>query len=385
MKNEVFNGIDNLEEIKSIVGNKKIGLVTSTSGVNKSLKYTVDIINENFNLISLFSPEHGLRGNLQAGEEVENYIDERTGVKVYSLYGNNKKPSSEMMKDIDILLFDIADVGIRYYTYINTMGYCLEACKENNKKMVILDRINILGGEKIEGNLLGEEYNTIVGMYQIPARYALTIGELANYINSIKGIYCDLEVVKIKGWKRWMYQDDTDIIWISPSPNMPTIDTAILYSGLCLIEGTNISEGRGTTKPFELVGAPWIDGYKLADIMNNKNLSGVKFRPVFFTPMFSKYEKELCSGIQIHILNKKIINSYEIGINLLEEIIKLDMNNKLEFNYYNEYGYFLDALIGTDIIRKELGRGITSSEFLNSIAKEEKDFFEKCKKYYLYK
>ena len=170
MESVVFNGIDDLEAIKRIIKNKKVGLVTSTSGVNKHLKCTIDIINENFNLVSLYSPEHGIRGNFQAGEEVSTYVDEKTGVKVYSLYGENKKPSKEMLKDIDILVFDIGDVGTRYYTYINTMGYCLEACKENNKKLIILDRINVLGGEKIEGNLLKEEYSTFVGMYQIPVR-----------------------------------------------------------------------------------------------------------------------------------------------------------------------------------------------------------------------
>ena len=385
MESVVFNGIDDLEAIKRIIKNKKVGLVTSTSGVNKHLKCTIDIINENFNLVSLYSPEHGIRGNFQAGEEVSTYVDEKTGVKVYSLYGENKKPSKEMLKDIDILVFDIGDVGTRYYTYINTMGYCLEACKENNKKLIILDRINVLGGEKIEGNLLKEEYSTFVGMYQIPVRYSLTIGELALYINSEKNIGCDLDIVKINGWERWMYQDDTDIMWISPSPNMPTLDTAILYSGMCLIEGTNVSEGRGTTKPFELIGAPWIDGYKLSDIMNNKELSGVKFRPVFFTPMFSKYSGELCSGIQVHIMDKRKVNAYEVGINILEEIIKLDSNDNLKFNYYPEYGYFLDALSGTNILREKLGKEISSKEFINSIRSEQYDFIKKSKKYHLYK
>jgi uncharacterized protein YbbC (DUF1343 family) len=385
MKKEVLNGIDNLDELRTIVKNKKVGLITSTSGVNKDLKYTIDVINENFKLVALYSPEHGIRGNFQAGEEVETYIDEKTGLKVYSLYGDNKKPTKDMLKEIDILIFDIGDVGTRYYTYIYSMGYCLEACKENNKKFILLDRINVLGGEKVEGNILGKEYKTFVGMYQIATRYGLTLGELAIYLNEEKNIGCDLEVIKLKGWERWMYQDDTDINWISPSPNMPTLETAILYSGLCLFEGTNLSEGRGTTKPFENIGAPWIDGYELANIMNEKNLEGVKFRPVYFTPMFSKYKNELCSGVQVHITDKRKINSYEVGLYLLEEVIKMDKDNKIEFVYSEEYEYFLDALSGTDILRKRLGKELTAKEVLGEFKKDIKDFKEKSKKYYLYK
>ena len=383
MKHKIFNGIDNLEEIKNIVGNNKVGLITSPSGINKNFQYTIDVFNENFNLVSLFSPEHGIRGNLQAGEEVSSYVDEKTGVKVYSLYGDNKKPSKEMLENIDVLVFDIGDVGSRFYTYIYTMAYCLEACKESNKKLLVLDRVNILGGEKVEGNILEESFKTFVGMYPIPIRYGLTIGELAYYFNSELNIGCDLEVVKIKGWERWMLHSDTDLPWISPSPNMPSLSTAILYNGTCLLEGTNISEGRGTTKPFEIVGAPWIDGYELAKRMEEKNLNGVKFRPLYYTPTFSKHEGKMCGGVQIHLTDIREVNAVEVGLHLIETIIRMDKGN-LEFIYTEGYGMFLDALSGTKDLREKLGKELNADYLLKKWEEEAECFKNKASKYYLY-
>ena len=384
MRHQVLNGIDNLDEIKKALGDKKVGLITSPSGINKDFKYTIDVFNENFNLVALFSPEHGIRGNLQAGEEVGTYTDERTGIKVYSLYGENKKPSKEMLEGIDVLVFDIGDVGSRFYTYIYSMGYCLEACKENNKKLLVLDRINILGGEKVEGNILEEEFKTFVGMYPIPIRYGLTIGELAHYFNNEFNIGCDLEVIKIKGWERWMLYEDTDLPWISPSPNMPSLSTSLLYNGTCLLEGTNISEGRGTTKPFEIVGAPWIDGYKLAEIMEEKNIKGVRFRPIYYTPTFSKHEGKMCGGVQIHITDTREVNGVEVGLHLLEAIIKMDKGD-LQFIESEGYGIFLDSISGTKILRESLGKELSAKDILEKWNTETKVFREKASKYYLYK
>ncbi|WP_034849575.1 exo-beta-N-acetylmuramidase NamZ family protein [Clostridium hydrogeniformans] len=384
MRHQVLNGIDNLDEIKKALGDKKVGLITSPSGINKDFKYTIDVFNENFNLVALFSPEHGIRGNLQAGEEVGTYTDERTGIKVYSLYGENKKPSKEMLEGIDVLVFDIGDVGSRFYTYIYSMGYCLEACKENNKKLLVLDRINILGGEKVEGNILEEEFKTFVGMYPIPIRYGLTIGELAHYFNNEFNIGCDLEVIKIKEWERWMLYEDTDLPWISPSPNMPSLSTSLLYNGTCLLEGTNISEGRGTTKPFEIVGAPWIDGYKLAEIMEEKNIKGVRFRPIYYTPTFSKHEGKMCGGVQIHITDTREVNGVEVGLHLLEVIIKMDKGD-LQFIESEGYGIFLDSISGTKILRESLGKELSAKDILEKWNTETQSFREKASKYYLYK
>jgi len=236
----------------NIFGNKRIGLITGPSGVDRNLNSTIDIINKNFNLTALYSPEHGVRGNFQAGEKVGDYIDERTGIKVFSLYGNNKKPTKEMFQDIDIMVIDVQDVGSRYYTFLYTMAYAMEACKENDKTFVVLDRPNPIGGSKVEGNILNTKFSSFVGLYPITQRYGLTIGEIAKFFNGEFNIGCELNVVKLEGWKRDMYYDETGLLWVNPSPNIPTIDSAVLYNGTCLFEGTNISEeGRGQQSPLK--------------------------------------------------------------------------------------------------------------------------------------
>ncbi|MEQ2129009.1 DUF1343 domain-containing protein [Caldanaerobacter subterraneus KAk] len=345
-------GVDLLEKYKKLFKGKRIGLITSPSGVNQDMKSTIEIFHENFNLTALFSPEHGVRGEFQAGEKVKGYVDERTGVKVYSLYGDTKKPTPEMLEEIDVLVIDVQDVGSRYYTYLYTMAYAMEACKENGKEFVVLDRPNPIGGLKVEGNILDTKFRSFVGWYPIPQRYGLTIGEIAHLFNKEFGINCDLHVVKLESWKRDMYYDETGLLWVNPSPNISSLDAAVLYSGTCLFEGTNISEGRGTTRPFEIIGAPWIDPYKLADSMNKKGLKGVVFRPVYFIPSFSKHKGQLCKGVQIHVKDRKAVDSVEVGIKLLYEIIRQSGEN---FEWLPPYGesnvYFIDLLAGTDELR----------------------------------
>ena len=234
----VKNGVDNLEEYNELLSGKKIGLVTNITGVRKDFKSTVDIINEEYDLRVVFSPEHGLRGEHQAGEVVRDYIDKKTGKLVVSLYGDNKIPTNENLKDIDILIYDIQDLGIRYYTYIYTMYLCMKACSENNITFVVLDRINPLGGLNIEGNILECKYNSFVGMLPITNSYGLTIGELAKYIKDLEELECNLIVVPAKGWKRGIYFNETDLPWIAPSPNIPTLNSALVYGGTCIFEGT---------------------------------------------------------------------------------------------------------------------------------------------------
>lgn len=381
----VKNGIDNIDRMKAIIKEKRVGLITNQSGINKDFEYTIDIFEEHFDLRALYSPEHGIRGNLQAGEKFSDYVDDRTKVMVYSLYGENRKPSKDMLKDIDILVFDIGDVGSRYYTYIYTMAYCMKACREHNKTFIVLDRINILGGIKIEGNLLDPKYKSFVGLFPIPIRYGLTIGELAYLINEEFNIGCNLEVIKLDGWNRKMYQDDTDLLWVNPSPNIPRLETALLYNGICLFEGTNISEGRGTTNPFEIVGAPWIDGYELANRMEEKNILGIKFRPIYFTPTFSKYQNEICQGIQIHVLDKNKLNGVEIGLHLLNEIIKM---GKGYFKYIKpfkkEMYHFIDYLSGTSDLRKCLGKDYLIDELMKKWREESQEFKAIKEKYHIY-
>ncbi|WP_434642210.1 exo-beta-N-acetylmuramidase NamZ family protein [Thermoanaerobacterium thermosaccharolyticum] len=375
-------GIDVIEAYSNIFENKKIGLITSPTGVDRNLRSTIDILNERFNLKALYSPEHGIRGDFQAGEKVGDYTDKLTGIKVFSLYGENKKPTKEMLQDIDIMAIDIQDVGSRYYTYLYTMAYAMEACKEYNKTFVVLDRPNPIGGNKVEGNILDTDFSSFVGLYPITQRYGLTIGELSILINKEFNIGCDLQVVKLEGWKRDMYYSETELAWINPSPNMPTPNTAVLYNGTCLFEGTNVSEGRGTTKPFEMIGAPWIDGYKLSDKMNDMALDGVIFRPVYFVPTFSKYKNELCSGVQIHITNKKSVNAIEVGIKLLYEIIKMSGNN---FEWLPPFKkgqkYFIDHLAGTDELRL---MKYSADELIGKWEKSSAEFTKIKEKYHIY-
>lgn len=353
-KVNVKNGIDVIEKYADLFRGKRVGLITGPTGLDKNLKSTIDIIIEKFNLTALFSPEHGIRGNFQAGVHVENYLDEKTGIKVYSLYGKNRKPSSEVLKDIDVLVMDIQDVGARFYTYLYTMTNSMESCAENGKPFVVLDRINPIGGEIVEGNILNTEFQSFVGLYPVASRYGLTIGEFASLVNKEFNINCDLHIVKCEGWRRELYFDETDLQWVAPSPNIPTIDTAILYPGTCVFEGTNISEGRGTTKPFEIIGAPWLDPYKLADLMNNKGFEGVIFRPVYFEPTFSKHKGELCRGVQIHIKDRKKIEGFKIGLQLLYNIKEMSGDKFSWLPPFKEgTPYFIDHLMGTDEIRLE--------------------------------
>lgn len=354
-KARIKNGIDEIDKYSHLFEGKRLGLVTGPTGLNKYLESTIDILNKRFDLKVLYSPEHGVRGNLQAGAHVDTYVDEGTGITVYSLYGDNRKPTPEMLKDIDVLVMDMQDIGSRYYTYLYTMSYCMKACAENKKTFVYLDRINPIGGMKVEGGILDTKYASFVGMYPITARYGLTAGELAMFFNKEFGIGCELVVVKIDGWKRDMYLTDTDLLWVNPSPNITSMDTAILYNGTCLFEGTNISEGRGTTKPFEMIGAPWLDPFRLADKMNSMVLQGVIFRPVYFDPAFSKHIGQQCRGVQVHITDYKAVKPLEVGIRLLYEIMDSDRSKFEWLSPNREKGsYFIDLLTGGEDVRLRL-------------------------------
>lgn len=376
----VKNGIDNLEKYSYLLEGKRLGLITNPTGVDKNLKSTIDILNEKFNLVALYSPEHGVRGNIQAGVKVENYIDKKTGIKVWSLYGESKKISKDMLDDIDVLVFDIQVVGARFYTYLYTLTYAMEACKEFDKRIIVLDRINPIG-RKVEGNILNSEYSSFVGKYSLPTRYGLTIGEFANYINVEYGIKCNLEIVKVEGWNGEFY-DETDLVWIPPSPNIPTIDTAIAYIGTALFEGTNLSEGRGTTKPFEVVGAPWMNNIEIINKMNEYGFEGVKIRPIYFTPTFSKHKDELCNGVAIHIVDTNKFKSYEFGLRLLDIIRS---SNKKQFEFIKPFTKggksFIDLIFGGNELRENL---LTVDEIIEQSVKEGQVFKEKIKNYYMY-
>ncbi|WP_027625445.1 exo-beta-N-acetylmuramidase NamZ family protein [Clostridium lundense] len=372
-------GIDNIDKYMDIFENKKVGLITNPTGMDSNFNSTIDLLNERTNLVALYSPEHGVRGDIQAGEMVDNYIDENTGLNVYSLYGKSKRPSYDMLKNIDVLVFDIQDVGSRFYTYLYTMAYAMESCKKFNKIFVVLDRPNPIGGEEVEGNILDVNYKSFIGLYPITQRYGLTIGEVALLFNNEFKIGCDLKVIKMDGWERNMYFEDTNLPWIMPSPNIPTIDTALIYSGTCIFEGTNISEGRGTTKPFEVIGTPWLNPYTISEEMNLINLPGVKFRPVYFTPTFSKHKGDLCKGVQVHITNRKEFKPVRTGLSLLFKI-KQQSKDKFQFSPpYTEFGkHMIDYNTGGSSVRE----GKATLQQLISIWDEDRRKFTNIKEAY---
>lgn len=318
----VKTGIDRKELWIEHLRGKRVGLLTNPTGVDRNLKSTIDILAEEVNLVKLFSPEHGIRGDVQAGEKVADYIDEKTGLTVCTLYGDKKIPTEEMLADIDVMVFDIQDVGSRLYTYLYSMSYSMQSCGKYGKEVVVMDRPNPVGGVQVEGGLIEKNCLSFVGLYPIPYRYGLTIGEAARLFQGEFGVPCDLTVIPMEGWTRQMYFDQTGLPWVFPSPNMPTLDTAIVYDATCLYEGTNISEGRGTTKPFELVGAPWLKADRLAEAMNGFDLPGVMFRSAYFTPTFSKHEGKLCRGVQLHVTNRDEFLPVKTGLYLLKEVKK---------------------------------------------------------------
>lgn len=364
---------------------KRIGLITNMTGVNEKLVPSIDLFHQHpdINLVALYGPEHGIRGDAKEGHEVKSSIDPYTNLPVYSLYGNTKKPTKEMLDSVDVVVFDLQDIGSRYYTFIYTMAYVMEACAEYGKHFVVLDRPNPISGEKMEGNLVEEDVRSFVGLLPIPNRHGMTVGELALLYKNEFNYNCDLTVVPMQGWKRNMYFDDTKFIWVSPSPNTTNIDMSILYPGTCLIEGTNLSEGRGTTKPFEVIGAPFVDGQELARTFNDKEMPGILARPTSFIPTYQKHKDEICSGIQLHVVDRIKLNALETGIVLIETIANMYPD---EFNFLKSENdrYFFDLLAGTKKLRGHILEG-TSKDFLEGCEEQLETFNQLKEPYHLYK
>ncbi|PRS35488.1 DUF1343 domain-containing protein [Bacillus sp. NMCC4] len=360
---------------------KRVGLITNPTGIDANMKSSVDLLFEHpsIKLTALYGPEHGVRGDAQAGEGVESYTDEKTGLPVYSLYGKTRKPTPDMLKNVDVLLFDIQDVGARYYTYIYTMAYAMEAAKENNIPFVVLDRPNPIGGLKVEGPVLEPEHASFVGLYPIPLRHGMTTGELAKFFNKEFHINADVTVIKMKNWKRSMTFDDTKLPFVLPSPNMPTVDSTFVYPATGLIEGTNVSEGRGTTKPFELIGAPYINSSELADHLNQLKLKGVQFRPVSFTPTFSKHAGKLSHGVQLYVTDRSSFEAVKTGLSIIKAIH--DLYPK-DFQFL-QTGSF-DKLIGNGWMKEEINQGTSVKHIMKRYHHDLKSFEKKRKKYLIY-
>ena len=374
-----------LSEKKVLIEGKRVGLITNHSGVDRNMRHAIELLSHTpgVKLTALFAPEHGIRGMAEAGDKVGDGIDQRSGVPIYSLYGAVRRPTPEMLQNVDVLIYDIQDVGVRFYTFISTLGECMTAAAERGIPFILLDRPNVLGDTAIEGRMLDiARFKSFVGAYLIPIRYGWTLGELAGFIkDNIKkdlGKELELTVVKMKNWKRAMWYDQTGLSWIPPSPNIPSLAAATVYPGMCLIEGTNVSEGRGTTLPFEMIGAPWIDGYKLADEMNALKLPGVLFRPVSFTPTFSKFQGQGCQGLQVHVTDRNRFQAVRTALHVLSTIRK-DYPTQFQWRENS-----IDRLSGSDEVRKAIDQETPVDTILASWEDGLKAFDALRKRYFLY-
>ena len=373
-------GLERISEYMSLFENKRVGLITNPTGIDHQFRTTIDILFEKVNLTTLFSPEHGIRGNLQAGVHLEPYVDEKTHVMVYSLYGSTRKPTPEMLANLDVLVFDMQDVGARFYTYLYTMAYAMIACKEEHKTFVVLDRPNPLGGLKVQGNLLDLNYRSFVGYYELPQRFGLTIGELALLFNDVYQIGCDLHVVPMEGWKRSMVYQDTGLPWVLPSPNIPTPETVFPYVATCIFEGTNMSEGRGTTKPFHMIGAPWLRPDEVIEKFNQYQFEGIMLRKHYFTPMFSKQEKQLCAGIEFYVTDHQKADLVFAGMVLFKVIKDLHKEFELLPPFREGSHKFLNLLVGDSFLSED----IDLQKIKEKMRADEAKFSMTKEKYHLY-
>jgi uncharacterized protein YbbC (DUF1343 family) len=389
-----------------LVRGKKVGLITNPTGVDSHLNSLIDLFHENpaISLVALYGPEHGVRGNAKAGEYIPFYQDEKLGLPVFSLYGQSMKSGPGMLRDIDeqmrsfdtnedgkfpedasienvdVMVFDIQDIGTRIYTYIATMAYSMQACAKNGIDFIILDRPNPINGVDMEGPVLEyPAFSSFVGLYPIPVRHGMTTGELAHLFNDrFFSKKVDLTVIPMEGWTRSMWYDQTGLPWIFPSPNMPTLRTATVYPGQVFLEGTNISEGRGTPTPFEIFGAPWIDGHDLTKWLNRLSLPGVVFREANFTPIFSKYKGELCGGTQIHIRDRDTYKPFETTLHIIKTA---QVNYPVRFEFHIDY---FDRIAGSTSIRQAIEKHAKVDEIVNNYNSQIEAFAGFRKAYLLY-
>jgi len=389
VKNRVRTGADQLHQIgNKLLKGKRFALLTNPTGIDARFKSTIDIC-ANLNdgkLVAFFACEHGLRNERQAGVLFETEMDPYYGIPVYSLYSeSSKKPTAEMLKDIDTVVFDIQDLGVRFYTYLTTLIYVMEACAANNVEVIVLDRPNPLGGYGIEGGYLQDGFQSMVGGWKMPASSGMTIGEFAKLVNGQMEAKCELRVVPLEGWDRSMEYVDTGLPWIVPSPNMPTMDTVRIYVGNCLFEGTNLSEGRGTTRPFEQVGAPWLRSKDVCEALNGKGLTGVWFHPVTFSPAFSKHQGSLCNGIMTYVTDKSTFCTSEAGLHLLHTIQSMHEDQFQWLPQTTEFHKsFIDVLTGSELIRTTLHEAGGLDRIIASWRKDCSDWKEVRKPYLLY-
>ncbi len=386
----IETGIDILsrESCKRLQG-KRIGLLANPASVTSDLRHSSDVIHRSgADLACLFGPQHGYTGETQANMiEWESYTHPRFEIPVYSLYGRSREPEQSMLRNLDCLVIDLPDVGARPYTYLWTALLMVKACAAARVPVLVLDRPNVIGGDVVEGSILDSNYKSFVGLYPLPMRHGLTIAEALRMMNSKENIGCDLEVVTMNGWKRSMFFDETGIPWALPSPNIPTPDTALVYPGMVLLEGTNISEGRGTTRPFEIFGAPWIDADEFARAISALGLPGFVVRPHDFKPTWDKYEGELCGGVQIHVTDRSVFQPVRIGAAAIALAAShcRDHFAWREPPYEYEYEKMpIDILSGDAGFRETVDEDGDVMELFSAWERDEQTFLEARKEFLIY-
>lgn len=370
-------GIERVAEYADVFAGKKVGLITNQTGTDSRLKSSVDLLREQASLEAIFVPEHGLFGAAAAGEQIAD--EEYNGIRVHSLYGDNKKPTAAMLGNLDLIAFDIQDIGVRHYTYVSTMAYAMEACAENGKTFVVFDRPNPLGG-RLGGPTLKKGFESFIGLYHVPLLHGMTVGEYARFINAEYGIGAELVVIPVLNWTRDKSFGETGLPWVPTSPNIPTEVSAFCYAATGIVGNMAVSVGIGTTKPFEFVGAPWMDKLKLAARLNALSLPGVVFRPAAFIPKFGMYKDELCQGVQLHITDKAVFRPALTGA-LLVRMIMGEYPQQELFQKRGETGYKIDISVGEASLRHDL---IPLEQILRRWQSENELFAGKIEPYLLY-
>jgi uncharacterized protein YbbC (DUF1343 family) len=376
----IKTGLDILvHEQAHLLTNRRVGLVSMPAAVLPDLTSSLDALRSaGINITALFGPEHGFGGAAIDGAHVVNAIDPRTGLPVYSLYGATNEPTPEMLANVDLLVFDMQDVGVRFYTYLSTLFYVLCSAVKADKPVFVLDRPNPITGSQVEGALIAPGFESFVGIINISMRHGMTLGELAQYMNTEYRLGADLHVIKMHGWQRDMWFNETDLPWVLTSPAMPHLSTATLYPGMCLLEGTNLSFGRGTALPFEVCGAPWLDGYALAEALNRLQIPGVRFRATIFTPSSSNHAGTQCHGVQVHVMDRNALRPVEMALNLIA-VARCLSGDAWMWNPHFE------RLAGSSDVRSALEAETSVSKILASWEEAISAFIQRREKYLLYR
>jgi uncharacterized protein YbbC (DUF1343 family) len=351
-------GVDNLLDNRlNLIKGRPIGLVSSVNCVDRNLRTTADRLfrHPDVKLKAMFGPEHGFRGAAQAGDKVTTRLDPVYGIPTYSLYGESYRPRLEMVRGLEALLIDLPDAGVRFFTYLSTLGHVLEAANEYGLPVIVLDRPAPITGSRVEGPLLNPKFRSFVGQYAIPIRHGMTLGELALWIRQTHRLEGDLTVIPMTGWQREWWFDQTGLPFVPPSPNLPTLNALTVYPGTCLIEGTTLSEGRGTTRPFEYIGAPWLtEPDALADHLNALEVPGAQFRPLFFTPMFSKHQAQVCGGVQVYVTDRDAFRPIETALTLMAAVKEMAPNQFAWHRWAADGSLPIDLLTGGSQVRQHL-------------------------------